>query len=232
MPAADVDVVTSALGRDSRIGSKYLRGAVSYGGPCFPRDTVAFAALANGVGAPAHVAEATDQLNRDGIRRLADLAHRYLPEGGTAAVLGLSYKPNTDVIEESPGLLLAQTLVESGVNVVVYDPLALPAVEKALGSDVAYAESSADAVRRADVIVVTTAWSEFGELQPEVFGRDGEPRTLIDCWRLLSGERFKGVARYVALGEGTRSPAAVARKLIRLGRKSNPTSGLDWTDNS
>ena len=121
-----------------------------------------------------------------------------------------------------------QTLVESGVNVVVYDPLALPAVEKALGSDVAYAESSADAVRRADVIVVTTAWSEFGELQPEVFGRDGEPRTLIDL-SLLSGERFKGVARYRALGEGTRSPAAVARKLIRLGRKSNPTSGRDWT---
>ena len=207
MPGADVDVVTSALGRDSRIGSKYLRGAVSYGGPCFPRDTVAFAALANGVGAPAHVAEATDQLNRDGIRRLADLVRRHIPEGGTAAVLGLSYKPNTDVIEESPGLLLAQTLVDSGVDVIAYDPLALPAVERALGADVAYAESSADAVRQADVIVVTTAWSEFGELQPELFARDGAPRTLIDCWRLLSADRFGDVTRYVALGEGSRDAA-------------------------
>jgi UDPglucose 6-dehydrogenase len=209
MPGADVDVVTSALGRDSRIGSKYLRGAVSYGGPCFPRDTVAFAALANGVGAPAHVAEATDQLNRDGIRRLADLVRRHLPEAGTAAVLGLSYKPNTDVIEESPGLLLAQTLVGAGVNVVAYDPLALAAAERALGADVAYAESSAEAIRRADVIVLTTAWSEFGELQPELFARDGEPRTLIDCWRLLSAERFGGATRYVALGEGAREPSTV-----------------------
>jgi UDPglucose 6-dehydrogenase len=150
-------------------------------------------------------------LNRDGIRRLADLVRRHLSEGGTAAVLGLSYKPNTDVIEEAPGLLLAQTLVDSGVDVVAYDPLALPAVERALGPNVAYAESSADAVRRADVIVVTTAWSEFGELQPELFVRDGAPRTLIDCWRLLSAERFEGVTKYVALGEGTRSPAAAAR---------------------
>jgi UDPglucose 6-dehydrogenase len=210
MPGADVDVVTGALGRDSRIGSKYLRGAVSYGGPCFPRDTVAFAALANAVGAPAHVAEATDQLNRDGIRRLADLVRRHLPEGGTAAVLGLSYKPNTDVIEEAPGLLLAQTLVENGVAVVAYDPLALPAVERALGANVAYAESSADAVRMADVIVVTTAWSEFGELQPKLFARDGAPRTLIDCWRQLSAERFDGAATYVALGEGARIPAPAA----------------------
>jgi UDPglucose 6-dehydrogenase len=210
MPGADVDVVTSALGRDSRIGSKYLRGAISYGGPCFPRDTVAFAALANGVGAPAHVAEATDRLNRDGILRLADRAREHLPPGGTVAVLGLSYKPNTDVIEESPGLLLTRALTEADADVVVYDPVALPAVERALGTSVAYAESSAEAVRRADVVVLATAWNEFRELQPEQFGREGEPRTVIDCWRVLPADRFADVTRYIALGEGAHEPTATA----------------------
>ena len=112
LPDADVDVVTDAIGLDTRIGKKYLRGTISYGGPCFPRDNVALATLARTLGAPAFVAEATDSANRDGILRLADLVESRLPEDGVVAVLGLSYKPNTDVVEESPGLLLLGELAE------------------------------------------------------------------------------------------------------------------------
>jgi UDPglucose 6-dehydrogenase len=208
MPGANVDEVTSALGLDTRIGSKYLRGAISFGGPCFPRDNAAFAAVAREIGAPAFVAEATDALNRDGITRLADLVREQLPAEGTVSVLGLSYKPQTDVIEESAGLLVAQTLAEQGAKVVVYDPAALANATRALGTQVAYAGSAEEAIQAADVIVLATAWPQFKTLQPSVFERNGEPRTVVDCWRLLDRRLLDGTAEYVALGEG--APAAEA----------------------
>jgi UDPglucose 6-dehydrogenase len=99
LPGADADVVTSAIGCDTRIGSKYLKGALGYGGPCFPRDNVAFSALARATGAPALLAEATDQLNRRQVPRLTEIVRSRLPKGGTVGVLGLSYKPDTEVIE-------------------------------------------------------------------------------------------------------------------------------------
>ena len=88
LPGADVDVVTSAIGCDSRIGQKYLKGAMGYGGPCFPRDNVAFSALARANGVPALLAEATDQMNRRQVPRLAELILSRLPEGGTVGDTG------------------------------------------------------------------------------------------------------------------------------------------------
>src|SRR5439155_12654118 len=124
LPGADVDVVADALGRDTRIGRKYLTGAIAYGGPCFPRDNVALGALARSLGAPATLAEATDQANRDETQRLADLVESHAKNGGSIAILGLSYKPNTNVVEESPGLHLAYELVARGHAVSAYDPAA------------------------------------------------------------------------------------------------------------
>jgi UDPglucose 6-dehydrogenase len=214
LPEADVDEVTAAIGLDSRIGPKYLRGAISYGGPCFPRDNLALAALARSLEAPAYVAEATDAANRDGIRRLAELVIDRLPPGGTAGVLGLSYKPNTDVVEESPGLQLAQTLAEHGVSTVAYDPAAIPNARRALNSaTVVFAESAADCVRAADVVVIATAWREFTALSGAEFERDGDPRVVIDCWRLLRSEDLDGVAEYVALGVGATPVVATASGL-------------------
>ena len=116
LPGADADVVTSAIGCDSRIGQKYLKGALGYGGPCFPRDNVAFSALARATGAPALLAEATDQLNRRQVPRLAEIIRARLPKGGTVGVLGLSYKPHTEVTEESQGLELAKYLSSAGIK--------------------------------------------------------------------------------------------------------------------
>jgi UDPglucose 6-dehydrogenase len=202
LPEASVDDVTSTLGLDSRIGAKYLRGAISYGGPCFPRDNVALAAVARSLDAPAHIAEATDIANRDGIERLAALAAENLPVGGTAAVLGLAYKSNTDVVEESPGLLVVRALLERGADVVAFDPAAASNAQRALESrDVRFVDSAEEAIRRADVVVLTTPWQEFAALDPAVFERAGEPRVVIDCWRILPRERVAASATYIALGE-------------------------------
>ena len=211
LPDADVDAVTSALGLDTRIGAKYLRGAVSFGGPCFPRDNAAFAAIARDLGAPALVAEATDEQNRDGINRLADLVQEQLVADGTTAILGLSYKPQTDVIDESAGLLVGRVLAERGTNVVVYDPAALANAQRELGTTVTYAASAAEAIQAADVIVLATPWAEFRSLDPSLFERDGEPRVIVDCWRLLDRRLYAETATYVALGEGMRATAATAR---------------------
>ena len=84
LPGGDVDVVTGALGLDSRIGRKYLKGATGYGGPCFPRDNVAFAKLAHNQGLRARIAEATDEVNRAQVPRLAALVRRTCPTGGAS----------------------------------------------------------------------------------------------------------------------------------------------------
>jgi UDPglucose 6-dehydrogenase len=203
LPEASVDDVTSALGLDSRIGAKYLRGAISYGGPCFPRDNLAFSALARSLDAPAYVAEATDAANRDGITRLAEMVTERLPAGGSAAVLGLSYKPNTDVVEESPGVFLARALADQGIPVTVFDPAGMTNARRALdGSDVRFAPSGEEAIRESDVVVITTAWQEFAGIEPSVFERSGATRIVIDCWRILTPDQLDGVATYVALGDG------------------------------
>jgi UDPglucose 6-dehydrogenase len=202
IPGADVDEVTSAIGLDSRIGRKYLRGAISYGGPCFPRDNLALASLARDVGSPAILAEATDRANRAEIERLAEVAVSRLPDGGRVGVLGLSYKPNTDVVEEAPGMLLVQALEARGVEVVVYDPAAMESARRIglLGGDVQFADGAEECVREADVVVLATPWEDFAKLDGVTFERPGRPRVLIDCWRLLDPARFDGVAEYFALG--------------------------------
>lgn len=122
LPDANVDVVTKAIGLDSRIGGKYLKGAISYGGPCFPRDNLALTYLAHELGAPADIAEATHRFNSSQVSWLADLVQQKAAPGETIGILGLTYKPDTDVVEQAAGLLLAQELAGRAVPVVVFDP--------------------------------------------------------------------------------------------------------------
>src|SRR5271169_3422377 len=164
LPEADVNVVTDALGLDTRIGAKYLKGAVSYGGPCFPRDNRALAALAARVGASSGLAEATDLFNRAQIKSLAELVKSHYSGDGAIGILGLTYKPDTDVVEEAFGLLLAQELSAANIPVVVYDPSA-DAV-RALGQNktVRCAASAQECIAQSEVVVLATPWQEFREV--------------------------------------------------------------------
>jgi len=207
LPGADVDVVTAALGCDTRIGPKYLKGALGYGGPCFPRDNVAFSAMARGNGVPALLAEATDATNRNQVPRLAALIRSRLPEGGTAAVLGLSYKPQTEVIDESQGVALARELSKAGVKVVVYDPAAMDNARKALGASVAFAESAAACAGAADVIAIMTPWAHFKQLTA---GDVKDGAVVVDCWRMFGPEHFGGGVERLWLGFGLDSLTIVA----------------------
>jgi UDPglucose 6-dehydrogenase len=216
LPGADVDVVTSAIGCDSRIGKKYLKGALGYGGPCFPRDNIAFSALARANGVPALLAEATDAMNRRQVPRLADLILSRLPEGGTVGILGLSYKPDTEVVEESQGLALAKDLLASGVRVAVYDPAAIPSAQPQLLGNVVFARSLSECVALADVVVIMTAWPEFKRLSPTDLKETGRRLTILDCWRILSRETFAEVADYINIGSGMTGPCQSLAELAAV----------------
>jgi len=210
LPGADVDVITAAVGCDTRIGTKYFKGALGYGGPCFPRDNRAFSALARDNGAPALLAEATDALNNRQAPRMAEQILAKLPKGGTAGVIGLSYKPYTEVTEQSQGIFIAQKLLEAGVKVIVYDPEAMNNAKRELSGNVTFASSTAEVVRAVDVLAITTPWPEFARITMDDI-RNG-PVAVVDCWRMLSPEARECVPEYFTLGKGW-SAGAHARQL-------------------
>jgi len=117
----DIHMILDAIGADSRIGHKYLRAGLSYGGPCFPRDNRLVSYAAKQVGLSAPLAEATDRVNEMAKEQLAQQALACVKPGDTVAVLGMSYRPDTYIVEESAGLHIAQLLKQSGCRVVVHD---------------------------------------------------------------------------------------------------------------
>lgn len=196
---ADVDVVTDAVGLDSRIGRKYLKGALGYGGPCFPRDNLAFDRVGELCGLDLDLPKATQRSNARQAIRVAAKAAALSPPDGIVAVLGMAYKPDTSVIEESQGLKIAKELVRLKVTVAVHDPIALPGVRVELGDDVRYAESLVESVREADVVIVATAWDEYKALEP---GSLKAGAIVIDCWRILQRSAFERNGGYVTIGVG------------------------------
>jgi UDPglucose 6-dehydrogenase len=181
-PGADAHQVAKVLGHDSRIGARYLAGALGYGGPCFPRDNAALQHFAAGLKVGVELAAATDAINRRQAERVAWLAAKHLAPGARAAILGLAYKPATPVVEESQGVMIAAALANSGVAVTVHDPLALDAARAVLGDRVTYAASVKEAVAEAGLVLLATPDPAFAGLQALLADREV---IVIDCWRGL-----------------------------------------------
>lgn len=210
LPGADVDLVTQAIGLDSRIGRKYLKAAVGYGGPCFPRDNIALATVARNTGGQSDLAQAVDTANRQHVSRLADLVcghvQTLLPGGGaTIAVLGLAYKPDTDVIDESQGIALVKELHWRGLPVIAHDPAAGENARKVLPATVPVIDALEETTDRADVLVIVTPWASFKALQTLARPRRSLPRIIIDAWRMLDPRLLQSIdptLTYLALGRG------------------------------
>src|SRR6516164_5512836 len=163
LPGANVDVVTTALGNDTRIGAKYLKGALSYGGPCFPRDTLALADLARQIGVPPDLAQAVDRFNRSQVQWLADEVQKRCKKA--AGILGLTYKAGTDVVEEAAGFLLAQELAARGVEVSAYEPGYMGSRTRPALEGVCFSSTALECIRKSDVVVLATTWPEFAGIQ-------------------------------------------------------------------
>jgi UDPglucose 6-dehydrogenase len=209
MPGGDVDVVSNAVGLDSRIGRRYLTGGPGYGGPCFPRDNVALAFFANAVGATADLPETVDRLNRAVAPRIIDQAAHHVPAGGTVAVLGLSYKPTSHVVEEAQAIHMVKALVDRHYRVVAYDPLAGPSAQQELKGRAVIFDSIAACLRDADAVLLVNADPAFTALRPADVSDGTRTVTVIDLWRCLSSDFVAAPGiKYVPYGRAGIRPAA------------------------
>ena len=202
-PGGDIDAVTGFLGLDSRIGPKYLRGGLGYGGPCFPRDNLAFIYLTQQLNSQAWLQEATHKVNQHQNERIAKLVENKLGsiKGKVIALLGVTYKPNTDVVEESASLETAKALLKRGARLRIYDPAGNDNAQRALGNkNVVYATSAKDCLKGTQLCILATPWDEFKRLKPGDFISHMDKPVVLDCWRLFDRKEFASKIEYFALG--------------------------------
>jgi UDPglucose 6-dehydrogenase len=216
LPGGDIDVVTDALGQDSRIGRKYLTGALGYGGPCFPRDNVALGFFAKALNLTAELADTTDQMNRALAEKIVKHLKPYLKANSTVALLGLAYKPLSHVVEESQGVYLARALSDAGVRVIGFDPLAADEARRELRDHAVILRDIGSCLAQADCVVITTPEPAFRTLQAADFPNKNPPIVVFDCWRILRNElKDKSHIKYIPLGVGS-DDQSTAMKLKSL----------------
>lgn len=209
IPDADVDVVTSAIGADTRVGRKYLKGGLGFGGPCFPRDNLAFQRCAENAGTHVHLSPGVVKVNAEVVDRLFEMICGHAPSGSTVALLGLSYKPGTQIVEESQSVMLARRLLDGGYRVRMHDPQATRSAAEVLGGRGAYCRGPYDAVSGASVVVMLTPWPEYDHLEIEQLEeRAGPSPLLVDCWRRYKDRPWRKFT-YRAFGMGTQPSGRV-----------------------
>jgi len=202
IPDGDADAVSKILGFDSRIGRKYLSGGLGFGGPCFPRDNKAFAYFAGTIGCEAKLSQITDEVNKDQTDRISHLVRQKLGaiKGKGVAILGLTYKPDTDVTEESAAVKIAAALAEAGAVVSVYDPAGMDNSKRVLGNSARYVNSAEECLKEAEFCILATPWGEFKSLKPEDFIKNMKRPMLLDCWRIFDHSEFSKKLEYLAIG--------------------------------
>jgi UDPglucose 6-dehydrogenase len=197
---ANIDDITRALGADKRISPYYLKGGLSYGGPCFPRDNRAFSAFAYQYGVDALLAKTTDAVNQLQVENLVRQVMKYVDSDkkSVVTVLGLAYKPNTPVIEESPSIKLIDELLKKEMEVIVYDPLAIDNARAYFGDNILYTSSMKDCFSHSSVCVIATQAEEFRAIDESFIVH--VPTVIFDCWRILDRAKLGTKVKYVPLG--------------------------------
>ena len=202
VPGADVDVITAAVGADSRVGGKYLKGGLGFGGPCFPRDNIAFQAFAEEFGAEAVLGKAVVAVNNGipGRLRAKIVAHCAPP--ARIALLGLSYKADTHIVEESHSLILARELLAADYRVALHDPKALEAARQMFGDRVELHSDVYGCTASASAIALLTDWPEYHHLDWQRIATNAAVQAIvIDSWRIARNSDLHGLA-HIPLGIG------------------------------
>ncbi|MCP3956387.1 MAG: UDP-glucose/GDP-mannose dehydrogenase family protein [bacterium] len=215
---ADVGVVAQGMGLDSRIGPKFLHPGPGFGGSCFPKDTRAVAQLAKEKGQKFRIIDAVLEANDATKERMLAKIRDSLGdlEGRTVGVLGLSFKPDTDDIRESPALPIVEGLLADGAVVRAHDPEAMPGCRE-LFPDVVYCDNAYEAARGADALVILTEWNLFRALELKRLKRLLHRPLVIDLRNIYQPAQMAAAGfHYVSVGrpEGRPAPemAAVAEE--------------------
>ena len=161
---ADVNLVRKGIGADSRIGKKFLYPGIGYGGSCFPKDVKALIHTGKEHGYDMRVLKAVEDVNEDQKKilffKLRDYFNNNLKDK-TVAVWGLSFKPGTDDMREAPSLVIIDYLLKAGVNVKVFDPIAMEECRRRIGDAVTYCRNMYEAAAYADAVMLITEWNQF-----------------------------------------------------------------------
>jgi UDPglucose 6-dehydrogenase len=200
---ANVQEVARGIGLDNRIGRKFLNAGPGYGGSCFPKDTLALMKTARDSGAPIELIEATVRVNSARKQKMAQKIIETLGgnvKGKTIAVLGLTFKPNTDDMRDAPALDIVPTLQAEGAKVRAYDPEGMNEAKHML-KDVAFATGPYDCVQNADAVVIVTEWDQFRALDLDRMKDALAAPVVIDLRNIYtpSDMRAKGFT-YVSVG--------------------------------
>jgi len=191
---ADVHHVSRGMGLDKRIGPKFLHPGPGYGGSCFPKDTQAMSEIAREAGRPFEIVETViavnDRIKDRAVGRVREAIGEDL-EGKVVAVLGLSFKPETDDMRESSSIPLVAALVEGGARVKAFDPVAMDNARGMLPEDVQYCEDSYDAADGADAMIIVTEWNQFRSLDMERVRTILKQPVVVDLRNLYDPQRMK-----------------------------------------
>jgi len=162
----DVQDVARGIGLDGRIGAKFLHAGPGYGGSCFPKDTLALVRTAQEAGAPLRIVETVVNINDVRKKRMADKIEKAMGsvKNRTIAVLGLTFKPNTDDMRDSPSLEIIPALIAKGAKVRAFDPEGMAEARKLLPQSVVMCEDAYDTMQDADALTILTEWNEFRAL--------------------------------------------------------------------
>jgi UDPglucose 6-dehydrogenase len=201
----DVTVLAKAIGYDPRIGNRFLQAGIGFGGGCLPKDIRAFMARAEELGAKQALEflREIDQINLRARQRVIDVVRADLSEDLTKykiAVLGATFKPDSDDVRDSPALDIAAQLHAAGAKVVVHDPKGIEPARKRFPT-LSFEENVNNAVKDADAILHLTEWKEYRELDPDVIGQLVKSRFLIDGRNMLDRDKWRNAGwRVHALG--------------------------------
>jgi UDPglucose 6-dehydrogenase len=199
---ADVHDVAKGMGMDERIGSKFLHPGPGFGGSCFPKDAKALVALGRSVGYAVKIVEAALEVNEVQKSSILGRVQKLLPNltGKTIAILGLSFKPETDDMRESPALGIIEELKLEGVLIRAYDPVAMD-IAKSLIEDISYCEDEYEAARGSDALVIVTEWNQFRSLDLKRVKKEMRTANLVDLRNIYEPDAVKAYGfNYVSIG--------------------------------
>ncbi len=199
---ADVHMVAKGMGLDQRIGSKFLHPGPGYGGSCFPKDTLALIQIAKEKGVDMKIVQASAEVNEAQRLRMIEKIKGAIGgvKGKTIAILGLSFKPNTNDIREAPSIAIINGLIREGARCKAWDPASMEDA-KALLPEVDYCKDAYDAVKGADALVIVTEWNQLRNLDLQRIKRSLKSPFFFDLRNIYEPARMKELGfRYYSIG--------------------------------
>ena len=200
----DVTEIAKGVGLDRRINASFLRAGAGWGGSCFPKDVKALIAFSRDFGYEPEILDAVVKVNKGQAEHMVELAQRKLEtlKGKSVAILGLSFKPDTDDMREAPSIKIVNRLLEEGANVSAYDPVASENAKRVLGDKIKYSKTIEECIDKVDCCLLITEWDAFKELKPEFFKTHMRQPVLIDGRRIYNPKEYSKELEFAAIGLG------------------------------